>query len=57
MGWMFYVLFKKDVFVAKVSSYKLRDSEIHFAVWFNEERQKWEESNLEYFRPPVEKHR
>lgn len=56
MGWMYYILLEKDVFVSKVSSSRLRDSEVYFALWYNDEMHKWMESNLEHFRPPREKH-
>ena len=56
MGWMYNTLKKKDVFVSKIVSSRLRDTIEYFAIWFNTETQKWQEENLEWFQPPRRKH-
>lgn len=58
MGWLYYTLWGKDVFVSNVTSYRLSLSDVvtHSALWYNEDKQEWVESNLEYFRPPKDKH-
>ena len=59
MGWLYYTPWGKDVFVSNVTSYRLSlcDVVTHSALWYNEEKQEWVESNLSYFRPPKENHR
>ena len=56
MGWLYYTLWEKDVFVSNVTSFRSCDGVTHYALWYNEAMQEWEESNLTYFRPPEEKH-
>lgn len=56
MGWMYYTLWGKDVFVSNVISFRSCEVVTHSAVWYNEAMQEWVESNLAYFRPPREKH-
>lgn len=57
MGWMYYTLWEKDVFVSNVTSYRSCGGVMHYALWYNEPMQEWVESNLAYFRPPREKHK
>ena len=57
MGWMYYTLWEKDVFVSNVTSYRSCGGGMHYALWYNEAMQEWVESNLAYFRPPREKHK
>ena len=58
MGWLYYTLLEKDVFVSNVTSYRLWSCDVvtHSALWYDELKQEWVESNLAYFRPPKEKH-
>ena len=64
MGWLYYTLWEKDVFVSNVTSFRSCDVVTHSALWYNEEIQEWVESNimgwvsneLRYFQPPKEKH-
>ena len=56
MGWLYYTISEKDVFVSNVTSFRSCGVITHRALWYDEAMQEWVESNLAYFRPPKEKH-
>lgn len=56
MGWLYYTISEKDVFVLNVTSFRSCGVITHRALWYDEAMQEWVESNLAYFRPPKEKH-
>lgn len=54
MGWMYYALLKKDVFVETIVHSKNRIIPVT-VIWYNDVEQRWGESNIEWFSPPREK--
>ena len=54
MGWMYYAILRKDVFVATIVHSKNLIIPVT-AIWYNDDEKRWAESNIEWFSPPREK--
>ena len=55
MGWLYFTLRKKDVFVSGIET--IQEKDMLVAVWWNDEEQAWECDCLKFFQPPQEKHK
>ena len=55
MGWLYFTLRKKDVFVSGIET--IQENNMLVAVWWNDEEQAWKCDYLKFFQPPQEKHK
>ena len=55
MGWMYFTLKEKDVFVAGIATPQHLNNML-MAVWWDSNEMAWKSDNLKYFQPPQEKH-
>lgn len=54
MGWMYYTLRQKDVFVSGIVLLPLDNYLV--AVWWDSNEMAWVRDDIMYFQPPKEKH-